>query len=60
LTAVLCCLCLSQAGDTFAIQAGPESIRFGKNSLGELCMATPAVGRDGLIIRTESHLLRIQ
>ena len=60
LTAVLCCLCLSEDGDTFVIQAGPEFELLGKNSLGELCMATPAIVRDGLIIRTESHLLRIK
>jgi len=52
--------CLSEDGDTFVIQAGPEFELLGKNSLGELCMATPAIVRDGLIIRTESHLLRIQ
>ena len=52
--------CLSEDGDTFVIQAGPEFRLLGKNSLGELCMATPAIVRDGLIIRTESHLLRIK
>ena len=52
--------CLSEDGDTFVIQAGPEFKLLGKNSLGELCMATPVIVRDGLIIRTESHLLRIQ
>ena len=52
--------CLSEDGDTFVIQAGPEFKLLGKNSLGELCMATPAIVRDGLIIRTESHLLRIK
>ena len=52
--------CLSEDGDTFVIQAGPEFKLLGKNSLGELCMATPAILRDSLIIRTESHLLRIK
>lgn len=52
--------CLSEDGDTFAIQAGPEFKLLGKNSLGELCMATPAIVGDGLVIRTESHLLRIR
>lgn len=60
MTAVLCCLCLSENGDTFVIQAGPEFELLGKNRLGELCMATPAIVRDGLINRTESHLLRIK
>ena len=52
--------CLSEDGDTFVIRAGAEFELLGKNSLGELCMATPAIVRDGLIIRTESHLLRIK
>jgi len=52
--------CLSEDGDTFVIQAGPEFKLLGKNSLGGLCMATPAIVGDGLIIRTESHLLRIR
>jgi len=60
LTAVFCCLCLSEDGDTFVIQAGPEFELLGKNSLGELCMAAPAIVRDGLIVRAASHLLRIQ
>ncbi len=35
-------------------------LHLGKNSLGELCMATPAILNDGLVIRTESHLLRVK
>jgi outer membrane protein assembly factor BamB len=52
--------CLSEDGDTFVIRAGPEYELLGKNSLGELCMATPAIVRDGLIIRTESNLFYIK
>ena len=52
--------CLSEDGDTFVIQAGSEFKLLGKNSLDELCMATPAIIRDGLIIRTETQLLRIK
>ena len=52
--------CLSEDGDTFVIRAGPEFELLGKNSLGELCMATPAIVGDGLIIRTESHVFRIK
>ena len=51
--------CLSEDGDTFVIRAGPEFEVLRKNSLGELCMATPAIVRRSLIIRTESALLRI-
>ena len=51
--------CLSEDGDTFVIQAGPEFKLLGKNPLGEMCMATPAISRGSLIIRTASKLYRI-
>ncbi|MHB8519176.1 MAG: outer membrane protein assembly factor BamB family protein [Limisphaerales bacterium] len=52
--------CLSEDGDTFVIQAGPEYRLIGKNSLDEMCMATPAIAGDSLIIRTASKLYRIR
>lgn len=52
--------CLSEEGDTFVIQAGPEFKVLRKNSLGEMCMATPAIARKSLIIRTIGHLYRIE
>ncbi len=48
--------CLSEDGDTFVIKPGNEYKLLGKNSLGELCMATPAIARGNLLIRTESKL----
>jgi len=51
--------CLSEDGDTFVIQAGAEYKLLGKNSLDEMCMATPAIARGSLIIRTASKLYRI-
>lgn len=51
--------CLSEDGDTFVIQAGPEFKVLAKNSLDEMCMATPAIARGSLIIRTASKLYRI-
>jgi outer membrane protein assembly factor BamB len=50
---------LSEDGDTFVIQAGPEFKVLGKNSLDEMCMATPAIVRGSLIVRTASKLYRI-
>jgi len=50
---------LSEDGDTFVIQAGPEFKVLGKNSLDEMSMATPAIARGSLIIRTASKLYRI-
>jgi len=51
--------CLSEDGDTFVVQAGKEYKLLGKNSLDEMCMATPAIARGSLIIRTASKLYRI-
>jgi outer membrane protein assembly factor BamB len=51
--------CLSEDGDTFVIQAGTEYKLLGKNSLDEMCMATPAIARGSLNIRTASKLYRI-
>jgi len=50
---------LSEDGDTFVIQAGPDFKVLGKNSLDEMCMATPAIARGSLIIRTATKLYRI-
>ena len=50
---------LSEDGDTFVMQAGPEFKLLGKNSLDEMALATPAVVRGSLIIRTQSKLYRI-
>lgn len=52
--------CLSEDGDTFVIQAGPDFKLLAKNSLGEMCMATPAIHRGSLIVRTISKLYRIR
>ncbi|MEJ2704524.1 MAG: PQQ-binding-like beta-propeller repeat protein [Sedimentisphaerales bacterium] len=51
--------CLSEDGDTFVIQAGPEFKVLGRNALNEMCMASPAGLRGSLIIRTISKLYRI-
>ena len=50
---------LSEAGDTYVIKAGPEFELLGTNSLNEMTLATPAVVRDSLLIRTQSALYRI-
>jgi outer membrane protein assembly factor BamB len=50
---------MSEDGDTFVIQAGPEFRLLGKNSLGEMTLATPAVADRSLIVRTASKLYRI-
>jgi outer membrane protein assembly factor BamB len=50
---------LSEDGDTFVIQAGPQFKLLGKNSLNEMALATPAVARGSLLLRTQSALYRI-
>jgi outer membrane protein assembly factor BamB len=50
---------LSEDGDTYVMQAGPEFKVLGKNSLNEMTLATPAVANGSLIVRTASKLYRI-
>jgi hypothetical protein len=50
---------MSEDGDTFVVAAGPDYKLLGKNSLDEMTMATPAIVRGNLIIRTASKLYRI-
>jgi outer membrane protein assembly factor BamB len=52
--------CLSEDGDTFVIAAGPEFKVLGKSPVGEMCLATPAVAGDSLLLRTETCLYRIR
>jgi outer membrane protein assembly factor BamB len=50
---------LSEDGDTFVVQAGPEYKLLWKNSIDEMTLATPAVARGSVFIRTQSKLYRI-
>ena len=47
---------LSEDGDTYVVKAGSEFEVIGKNSLGELCLSTPAVSQGKLFIRTATKL----
>ena len=51
--------CLSEDGDCFVVEHGTEYRLIGKNSIGELCMATPAIAQGGLVLRAGQHLYRI-
>ncbi len=51
--------CLSEEGDAYVFAAGDEFALLRVNSLGEMCMATPAMARGSLFIRTAGHLYRI-
>jgi outer membrane protein assembly factor BamB len=50
---------ISEDGDTYVIQAGPEFKVLRKNPLGEMTLASPAVSRGAVYIRTVSNLYRI-
>ena len=52
--------CLSEQGETYVIKAGPEYELLHQNSLGEMCMSSPAIVGDRLIIRTISKLYSIK
>lgn len=52
--------CLSEDGDCYVIQAGTEFKVLEKNRLDEMCMATPAIVGDSLIVRTMGRLVRIR
>lgn len=51
---------LSEDGDTYVFQAGDEYRLERVNPLGEMGMATPALARDSLIIRTLPAVYRIR
>ena len=51
---------LSEEGDTFVIQPGDTYNEIAKNSLGEMALASPAVTKDGLFVRTQTKLYRIK
>lgn len=52
--------CLSEDGDTFVVEAGREFKVLDKNSLDEMCLATPALAHGSLLIRTMGKLYRLE
>jgi outer membrane protein assembly factor BamB len=48
--------CLSEDGETFVIQAGKEYKLLGRNKLGEMSLATPALAGGSLFLRTQTRL----
>ncbi|MCI0379511.1 MAG: PQQ-binding-like beta-propeller repeat protein [Gemmataceae bacterium] len=51
--------CLSEDGDTYVIKAGPKFEVLAKNSLDEMCLASPALVRGSILLRTATKLYRI-
>jgi len=52
--------CLSEQGDTYVLKTGADYELLHTNSVGEFCMATPAIVGDRLILRTESAVYSIR
>jgi outer membrane protein assembly factor BamB len=50
---------ISEDGETFVMQAGPEFKLLGRNKLDEMTLASPAVAGGSLFIRTATKLYRI-
>ncbi len=51
---------MSEDGVTYVIQTGPEYKLLGQNTLDEFTLATPAIDRDSLIVRTATTLYRVK
>ena len=49
----------SEDGDIYVVKAGPNYELLATNPMGEVCMATPAVAKGRLFIRTTDHLFSI-
>jgi outer membrane protein assembly factor BamB len=52
--------CLSEDGDTYVVRAGDEFELLHTNPLDEMCMASPAIARGSLLIRTITRLYSIR
>jgi len=50
----------TEDGETFVLRAGDRYDEIARNSLGEMSLATPAVGADSLYMRTQTKLYRIR
>ncbi len=50
---------ISEDGEAYVVKAGPKFELLSTNSMGEVCMATPALSRGMIIIRTLSQLIGI-
>ena len=50
---------MSEDGETYVVEAGPEFKILHKNPLDEMTLSTPAIARGSLFIRTQSKLYRI-
>jgi outer membrane protein assembly factor BamB len=52
--------CLSEEGETFAVEAGDAFKVVGRSAIGEMSLATPALAHDSLFLRTATKLYRLR
>jgi outer membrane protein assembly factor BamB len=50
----------SETGDVFVVQSGPEFKLLSQNSMGEVCMATPAISNGMLVVRGKNRVFGIE
>ena len=50
---------VNEDGDTIVFQAGDEYVEVGRNSLGEMSLASPAADATSLFLRTQTKLYRV-
>jgi outer membrane protein assembly factor BamB len=50
----------SEDGNIYVVQAGPEYKLLAKNSMKDVCMATPAISDNTLYFRTQHHLIAVE
>jgi len=49
----------AENGDVFVVKAGPEFRLLSKNSMGDICMASPAISGNILFFRTSHYLIAV-
>jgi outer membrane protein assembly factor BamB len=49
----------SEDGDVFVVKAGPSFQLLAANPMGEVCMASPALSKDVIYFRTQSHVVAV-
>jgi outer membrane protein assembly factor BamB len=52
--------CTSEEGETFVVKAGPEFSIVQRNSIGEPCLASPALSNGALFFRTSGHVVAVK
>ena len=50
----------SEEGNIYVIKAGPEFKLLAKNSMKDVCMATPAISRNTLFFRTQHFAMAVE